>query len=380
MHSGLDNYEGKTIEPLLSEEEINRVTSYKRPTVTNFENDAEVVRDYDILTSYLGDHQDFATKMLDSDSGPAEFLRDDFMRITSVAGKSSAMADAPEDVKRAYRDLRAKWEDTEVTGTKETLDAAKDYGMDVLANFETLPAVLSVVFGNVGGAAASASVRTGAKAALAKVLAKSAANPVKSAAAYTGAITGMQDLAVQDLEIEIGERKDGINVGQAAMAAGSGALIGGALSYGIGKVASKYATKRLTDDLEKAPVMSESKGMALFDEGINGEWIPASGSKVVNAADRLLEGPEGSVVNMKDVDVDNVVNDFVNDIGGGDATKEEFKAVVTGALNSGATGEQIKNKLAFSVWQFTTDLTGKFFGKSAGVLTPYTKFSKTAKT
>ena len=380
MHSSLDNFEGGPTEPLLSEEEINRVTSYKRPTVTNFENDSEVVRDYDILTSYLGDHQDFATKMLDSDSGPAEFLRDDFLRITAVAGKAAALSDAPEDVKRAYRDLRAKWEDTEVTGTKETIDAAKDYGMDVLANFETLPTALSLIFGNVGGATAQASVRAGAKTALAKVLAKASSNPIKSTAAYTGAISGIQDLAVQDLEVEIGERKDGIDLGQAATATGAGALMGGALSYGIGKVASKYATKRLADDLEKAPVMSESKGMVLFDEGIDGEWIPASGSKVVNAADRLLEGPEGSVINMKDVDVDNVVNDFVNDIGGGDATKEEFKAVVTGALNSGATGEQIKNKLAFSVWQFTTDLTGNLFGKSAGVLTPYTKFSKTAKT
>ena len=379
-HARMSSFDETSYKPLLSEEELDKVTSYEGNTVTDFENNATVVKDYDVLTTYLADHQDFATKMLDSDAGPAEFLRDDFLRITSVAGKAAALSDAPENVKKAYRDLRTKWEETEVTGTKETLNAAKDYGTDVLANFETLPTALSLIFGNIGGATAQTSVRVGVKAALAKVLAKASSNPIKSTAAYTGAISGIQDLAVQDLEVEIGERKDGIDLGQAATAAVSGAVIGGALSYGIGKVVSKYATDRLARDLDDAPVMSESKGMVLFDEGLEGEWIPASGSKVINTADRLLEGPEGSVLNMKDVDIDNVVNDFVDDIGGGDVTKEEFKSVVTGALKSGATGKFIKNKLAFSVWQFATDLTGNFFGKSAGILTPYTKYSNTAKT
>lgn len=363
-----------------NEEEQERLLQGAQPamSVTDFENDPTVIKNYDLLTSYLADNQDAFTKLIDSDAGPAEMLRDDFMRITSVAGKASALADAPEEVKKAYRDLRSTWDEVELKGTKETLNAVKDYGIDILANFETIPAVASVLFGNVGGASAQASVRAGAKTALSKVLQKAAANPVKSTAAYTGAITGIQDLAVQDLEIEIGERKDGIDLGQAAIATTLGAGIGGALSYGIGKVTSKYATNRLNNDLNEGPQLSESKGLELYQEGLEGEWIPASGEAVIKAVNRLLDGPEGATVSYKDIN--KAADDFVEEVGGGTATKEEFKTIVTGALKSGATGEVIKNKIAFGIWKTATDLTGNMFGKSAGILTPYTKFSKTAKT
>lgn len=378
IHSRMSNFEDVSDETLLSDSEIDQISSYELNNIANFENNPEVVQDYDTLTSYLGENQDFLTKMMDSDQGPAEMMRDDFMRITSVAGKASALKDAPEEVKAAYRNLREKWESAEVTGTDEVLDAVKDYGMDVLANFETIPTVLSVMFGGIGGAGASASVRTGAKAGLSKALQKAAANPVKSTAAYTGAITGVQDLAMQDLEIEIGERKEGINLGQTAVAATTGAVIGGGLAYGMGKVASKYASKRLDKDLNEVPQLSDSKGIELYNEGIEGEWIPASGEAVVTATNRLLEGPEGSVLDLKDVN--KAADDFVEEVGGGDVAKEEFKTIVTGALKSGATGEVIKSKIAFGIWKTATDLTGNVFGKSAGVLTPYTKFSKTAKT
>lgn len=378
IHSRMSNFEDVSDETLLSDSEIDQISSYELNNIANFENNPEVVQDYDTLTSYLGENQDFLTKMMDSDQGPAEMMRDDFMRITSVAGKASALKDAPEEVKAAYRNLREKWESAEVTGTDEVLDAVKDYGMDVLANFETIPTVLSVMFGGIGGAGASASVRTGAKVGLSKVLQKAAANPVKSTAAYTGAITGVQDLAMQDLEIEIGERKDGIDLGQTAISTTLGASIGGALSYGMGKVASKYATKRLDNTLNEGPQLSDSKGIELYNEGIEGEWIPASGEAVIKATNRLLEGPEGATIDLKDVN--KAADAFVEEVGGGDVAKEEFKTIVTGALKSGATGEKIKNKIAFGVWKTATDLTGNMFGKSAGVLTPYTKFSKTAKT
>lgn len=363
-----------------NEEEQEKLLQGAQPamSVTDFENNPTVIKNYDLLTSYLADNQDAFTKLIDSDSGPAEMLRDDFMRITSVAGKASALSDAPEEVKKAYRDLRSTWDEVELKGSKETLNAVKDYGIDILANFETIPAVASVLFGNVGGASAQASVRAGAKTALSKVLQKASANPVKSTAAYTGAITGTQDLAVQDLEIEIGERKDGINLGQTAIATTLGAGIGGALSYGIGKVTSKYATNRLNNDLNEGPQLSESKGLELYEEGIEGEWIPASGEAIITATNRLLDGPEGATVTFKDIN--KAADDFVEEVGGGAATKEEFKTVVIGALKSGATGEVIKNKIAFGIWKVATDLTGNMFGKSAGVLTPYTKFSKTAKT
>lgn len=352
-------------------------------TVTDFNHDPEVLKQYETVTDYLANNSTYMTGLLDPASlakdTPAEFIRDDNIRISSLLNKAMKMEDAPEEVKEAYRELKRKFNKADLTGFSEWAEAIKDYGIDVVANYETVPLVLAgIVSGGSLPAAGQAGVRAAMHTALKKGSAAASANPVKSAAAYSGAISGFTDLATQDLELSLDQRED-ISLGQATGATVLGAGIGGLLGYGASKVSNKLAARNLEADMSTDLVptgLSESRALEIVDEAIEGEYIPASTNDVLNELDNLLEGSVARDVTPEPDET--IINQFVNDVGGGEETREAVTNIVLNAVNSGATGEQIKNKAAFELYKLGTDLTGNVIGKASGILTPYTKFSKTA--
>lgn len=381
---------------LFNDEESKILSSYTAgpENVTQFNNNANVIKNYEVVTDYLADSKGFMASLLDSGAwskGKAsEFMRDSTMRVSSLVTQAAKMDDAPEEVKKAYRDLRKQWNDVSIDGGSEWFEFVKDYGTDVVASYETLPIVLSMIFGGPAGGAVSASTHATAKLALHKALSKSAnfvgGNTVKSASAYAGGITGIHDLASQDVAVDLGE-KENINLAQTAAFTGLGSLFGGGVAYGLRKLTSKTDSNRLVRDLEEdgTGTVNKNNASSVVDEGIEGEWIPASAGTVINEADRLIGGAtakviDGETVNKGTEKFTGELKKFVNDIGGGEKTFEELETIILGELKSGATGKQIKSNIAFNIWKTSTDLIGNFLGKGAGILTPYTKFSKTAQT
>ena len=54
--------------------------------------------------------------------------------------------------------MKNKWDNVSVSGMKEYMGAIKDYGIDAVANLETIPALASLIFqGGTGAAAAPGS-------------------------------------------------------------------------------------------------------------------------------------------------------------------------------------------------------------------------------
>ena len=382
--------------PLFSDQEAANLSSYVAgpQNITQFNNNPTVLKNYEIVTDYLADNKGFMSSLLDSGSwskGKAsEFMRDSTIRVSSLLTQAAKMDDAPEEVKKAYRDLRSQWNDVSIDGGSEWFEFVKDYGTDVIASYETVPIVLSMMFGGPAGGAASASTHGAARLALHQALSKSAnfvgGNTVKSAAAYAGGITGIHDLASQDVAVDLGEKED-INLAQTAGFTALGSLFGAGVAFGLRKLTSGTDTNRLVRDLEEDGIGTVNKNNAssVVDEGIEGEWIPASGGTVIDEADKLIGGStakvvDGEVVNEGTEKFTGELKKFVNDIGGGERTFEELETIILGELRSGATGKQIKNNIAFNIWKMSTDLIGNFLGKGAGILTPYTKFSKTAQT
>lgn len=375
---------------LVTDQDIKELSSYEAgpTTVSQYDKNPKVMQSYDVLTEYLGDNRGFMSSLLDSasigDDGPSELMRDATMRISTMANHAVKMDEAPEEVKQAYRYLRNTWNNVDVTGANEWWKFAKDYGTDVVASYETMPAILSMIFSGGTAAGAGAMTHSAAKAALHSALTKSAnavgGNTVKSAAAYAGTVTGLHDLASQDVAVDLGERED-ISLGQTAGMTAFGATLGAGVAYGLKKAFSKTATDKLKVDLEEdaSGVINSKNALETVEEGIEGEWIPASGGTILNRADQLLGGNKFAR-EIDDADFEEVIDDFVADIGGGAETAETLKTVIVGEMKSGATGEKIKSNIAFNIWKMATDLTGNFVGKSAGVLTPFTKYSKTAKT
>ena len=233
-------------------------------TVTDFRNDPDTVKNFEVVMEYLSKNSGFlnATDLATSrnDDDPVEFLRDDVSRINTAVNKAMAFEDAPEEVKAAYKQLRQRFDEAEVYGLGEQLNRVKDYGVDLIANYENAAFAGAALLGGAttGGAGTVAAFlsRAGASKAAAQALkastklgeatqaASKAVTSPKGIAAYTGAYSLASDVASQELEIATDLRKE-LDPVQTVVAT----TIGTAFGFGLGKLGSKLATKKQIEDL-----------------------------------------------------------------------------------------------------------------------------------
>ncbi len=367
---------------------IDLSTSTMSPTegsysVTDFENDAQVNQAFEEVTDYLAQNRGLGSVVIDQatigkQDDIAEFMRDDVARFGAPLAKANILKDAPEEVKAAYRLLQDRFEVSSLTGVGEKLEAVKDYTIDTIFNPEMLATGAAILAAPLtGGTSIAARIGTGAvakkkgkdylKDAISATRASATKNPLGYSATIGGLYGGAGSLVAQDLDVSL-DKREGYSLGETAVGVGAGALFGTGL-YGVGKYASKYFAKGsdISDDISPTPEM--------FDEGIAGEYIPASGGKIIEDLDRLLAGDTVNIKNINDLNIDQ----FVSDIGGGEKTKEEILDAIRAAANSEATADEIKNQFKQTAFKAYANLTGNLFGKAAGTLSPLTKVSGTAK-
>ena len=364
-------------------------------TVTDFENNDQVQEDYNTVMDALARNKTVTSGLLDtaaySDDGPAEFLRDITVRIGTKVNLATEAEDWTNAEKIAFNRMQKNWEKVSVTGMGEWATTIKDYGIDAVANLEALPAIASLIFQGGTGVAAA---QVGSRAALSKTLAKvaAAAQPTTKTgfATYGAAFGGAEDVSLQNLELGTGAREE-YSRGQTLGATAVGAVAGAGIKKGMelfqGRNASKVARETARKDLEVSDnsKVPESEGVNVFEEGIANGTIPTSANDIMVDLEKLIEDnkltPDVLVTMLGDVKNPIVFkrDQLVKEIGGGAQTAEEINNILLQAVESGATGEQIKNKLAHGMWKTATSLTGKVYGKAPGILTPYTKFSNSAK-
>jgi len=256
-------------------------TKEKAPvySMTDFQKDPQTVKDFELVLSYLKDQDDFMSTVSsgidqatdpDDDTDPVEFLRDDIMRIETAANKAVALRDAPEEVKAAYRRMKTNFDRAEVSGIGEQFDRVLDYGSDILFNYGNAaylgPAILTGAASAGLGAGATLATRVGAGKAASKLLdlsiraqnANKAVNssrlmqPTKTKSTVFGAgYTGLQNVAEQNLDINIDARDSFSPAEVAAMTAFGGA--GGYLIHGAGEAFGKRMLKRRAEELAELP-------------------------------------------------------------------------------------------------------------------------------
>ena len=220
-------------------------------TITDFRKDPETLQNFEIVMDYLSNNPGFlsavdpATSRNDDD--PVEFLRDDVFRISSAASKAVALSDAPDEVKRAYANLRTKFDEAEVYGMKEQLNRIADYGTDALFNYENAAYVGAGLLGGAasGGAGTVAAylsrIGAGGAARQALKLATTVSRLPQTlqapgaVAKYTGAFGAASDVASQGLEVTTGLKED-FDPLQTYLAAGISAAGG----YGLAKVGAQF--------------------------------------------------------------------------------------------------------------------------------------------
>ena len=377
-------------------------------TATKFKEDTGVKKDWAVVREYMaGKVLDPASLDLASeDADVLESFRDSESRFENMIAKAMVLEDAPQEIKDSYKRIQDKFATIDKEGIGEWAEMIKDYGIDAVTDPFNIGSVwFAAQTGGVGAPAALAARETakaGAKTAIKKALTGPSAvsrlpskglsttvrevpsqettlrslralmdkNPKKSIAAI-GAIQGtVDDVSRQNLAITVGSQED-FNPLQTVATAGISAGLNVGMTVGINKLTQKFKADSDMDEF------TPERGAELFDEGVEGEWIPASGAGVLSDLDRLISGPSGS---YKDITPDEeLIKKYASDLGGGAKTVEEVQAIIMAAAQTEKTAGAIKNKIKKDLYAHATHNTSRWLGKASGVLSPFAKVSKTAK-
>ena len=377
-------------------------------TATRFREDTGVKKDWSIVREYMaGKVLDPASlDLMSEDADVLESFRDSESRFENMIAKALVLEEAPQEIKDSYKRIQDKFANIDKEGIGEWAEMIKDYGIDAVTDPFNIGAVwFAAQTGGVGAPAALAARETakaGAKTALKKALtgpstvarlpSKSAStivreaptqestlrtlralidkNPMKSVATL-GAVQGtVDDLSRQNLAITVGSQED-FNPLQTVATAGISAGLNVGMTVGINKLTQKF---KVDSDIDE---FTPERGAELFDEGVEGEWIPASGAGILNDLDRLISGPSGS---YKDITPDEeLIQKYAADLGGGAKTVEEVQAIIMAAAQTEKTAGAIKNKIKKDLYAHATHNTSRWLGKASGVLSPFAKVSPTAK-
>ena len=361
-------------------------------TMDEFEQDPDVIVGFDIVTDYLAKNRSIANALIDSGAtlgeqdDVIEFMRDDKARIGAPAAKAMILKDAPENVKAAYRLLQSRFEAAEVKGLGQQVKRIADYGTDMIYNPEMIATVGSIVAAPfsggssfVAGQAAKQTAKYAARQKLKKAIAATGQviknNPKKYAAAMSAYYGGGGDLAQQSLDVSL-DKQDKINYGQAAAVASISAPIG-VLGYGLFHAAGKLGKKYFQKATDPEPQVPNEQAVDLFDSALEGELIPKSGGKLVEEAFRVA-GPTTKVKNVGD-NLEKIAKKFSKEVGGGEQTKTEILSRIRALADSNVTDDVARNQLKQYLYETAANLTGSFFGKHAGILSPHLKVSGTAR-
>lgn len=421
--------QGSSIEPLQIDGNYS---------VTDWESNPKNIERFEIITEYLANSPaisfDAATSANDDDM--AEFLRDDNARIETAVAKAIALKDAPENVKQAYRELKADFNKSSVTGLKEHLEMALDYGVDGVANYANAATIAAaaisggLTFG--AGAAAPLAARKGMGEIARKSLnaALKATNPTSvKGMARQGAILGATgNVGTQTLEKFGTEEREQYSPVELGLATGLGYIIGGGFGAGVNYAAGKLGTRRIIDKATEELPSPENKTIVVVTPqsnksiDIDAEFDSSPEQLALKfniepeeAAAIQQEIEEGLVQSLREWVIEqdgtdelfnsdydelkSLVLDFgdattpeqvasspalkriVEKIGGGQETFDELVDGVLASAHSASTNTTgaLKN-LAFALHRASSGLTsGYMFGKAGGFLSPYTSLSPTAK-
>ena len=364
-------------------------------TVTDWENDDLVQSSFETLTDYLSEKVGMGNWLYDQattgqTTDPAEFMRDLTARLGAPIATAKALENAPENVKEAFRIMKSRWDQAEVKGGKEQLDRVLDYGADVVFSPDGLATIGGILSG-VGTFGTSTVATVGArklaqqqamKGLMDAVKATKAAttkNPLKSSALIGSMYGGGATHVAQELDIAADIKKD-YDVGTTAFGTAVGAAAVPALvkTVGLFGAGSKLASDYFREGTRFSKEVSLKEARKVFDEGIEGEWIPASGEELVSEVQKLLSGTTTTLKDVTPKQVTTLVNKFADDLGGGEKTRKEILRAIRAAADAEDTIDGQTNKLVQGLYTVASDISGNFFGKAAGVLSPITKFSGTA--
>ena len=198
-------------------------------SIAEFENDEEVLKDWDIVAKVLDQKGERIS----------ETLRDSEHSLWSAMTTAYKTNDITKDEIDAFNRLRTKFANTKLDGAKEKLEMFKDVAIDTVGDPFTLLALAFAPW--TGGAtlaakqAATEAIKAGAKKYAFSQAAKAGTRPAIFTAAEGATWNGAHNYFTQDIDIDLLNRNN-IDAKELGLATGIGLVAGG----GIGKLTGMY--------------------------------------------------------------------------------------------------------------------------------------------
>ena len=362
-----------------SDDDLNRLSNLggrfvpSKPyveTIGDLENDSQYQQDAEKYLTYLAANTNGWRKFMDAGSWGGndnifEVLRDEDWRLGTISTRGKIFEKAPEEIKAAYRRLRTRFDNAEIGNSKEFFDSLADIGTDLIADPINLATLI------VGGGSVQLGKSAVAKKVIPQTLLKLAAEDSTKAATIRGALagstfTGTDNYYRQNAELASGLRND-FNVAENAAFTAGGALLGGAFGRYFGVTTpSKTRQASLNNSVDESSLKSKK------DADVDIDIATASSS----FADNVSVTIDGEFEEIVEDQIELITQQFKT----GNTTKGELYDAVRQAIkeNQGATGEKIRENIKLRVSRVLNGTTARTFGKPAGILDRYIKYSKTA--
>ena len=280
---------------LLEEEEKEEevLVIPERPETVSDLRDSESFRENGrVVLEYLADNKNATEKIFsaslnlpDSPTDYIEFLRDEDNRLPTLFMNAGLYEEAPENVLKAYKNIRQRFDDADLGSFTEFMGAAGDITTDIVTDPVNFLGLLALPFsGGASGAARIGAQQLAKKTVQRNIAARlqAFATPATVGALEGGVFGGLDDYGRQTRDIAVGlQEATEIDKGRVALSAG----IGAGLGAGLGKLIDVGMSKLDKKNIARAANPEETTAMDLAEQGMVGDLIDKEGIK--EAKERL---------------------------------------------------------------------------------------------
>ena len=339
-------------------------------TVTNLRYDPRAQDNAEIVAQAIADNPIwFDTGAWDNED-PIEMIRDSQYRLTSAGASALRTKEFTPEQKKAWNEFSTRFEAADLGSSEEAVNAIKDITIDSLVD----PTIILGLGGRAlaGGKVALSAAEKSAVAGQMQRLAigESTKESLVKSAVAGGAYEGTINYLSQKGEVGTGLRQE-VDEGEVAL----NASIGAGFGFGLQHLFNKF-TRRAVDNIADE---TRIPGTQLVDS--DPETAQAA-TDFANKAYTILGDGTIDLDASQFTTLDDAVAALTKQFGGGEKTKGELKKLVQATIreNQGATGLKVSRELQIKVGKFLHGYLPKYslVGKPAGILSAYSKYSKTA--
>ena len=339
-------------------------------TVTNLRYDPEAQDNAEIVAQAIADNPIWFDAGAWDNEDPIEMIRDSQYRLTSAGASALRTKEFTPEQKKAWNEFSTRFQAADLGSSEEVLKAIYDISIDSIVD----PTIILGLGGRAlaGGKVALSAAEKSAVAGQMQRLAigESTKESLVRSAVAGGAYEGTINYLSQKGEIGTGLRQE-VDEGEVAISASIGAGVG----IGLQHLTNKF-TRRAVDNIADE---SRIPGTQLVDS--DPETAQAA-TDFANKAYTILGDGTIDLDASQFTTLDDAVAALTKQFGGGEKTKGELKKLVQATIreNQGATGLKVSRELQIKVGKFLHGYLPKYslVGKPAGILSAYSKYSKTA--